>query len=332
MDVFRTEVNVDESKLKVQYDSKLFCIGSCFAENIGAHLKGYKFRTALNPFGIVYNPLSIHNQLQMLLQDKTFRKEELFFHNETWNSFFHHGSFSGPDQLEVTANINAALSAAKKDLLKTDLMIITLGTAWVYEFLKTGDIVSNCHKVPDKEFRRFSLDVDKIVDTLGTTLQQLKKLNPKLNVMLTVSPIRHLKDGPVENQLSKAILLMAVHKMVKQNNFMQYFPAYELMMDDLRDYRFYNTDMIHPSPAAIEYIWEKFLKAYVDKRAYNIMAQVEEIIAARNHRPRNPQSESHKNFQKKALVKILQMKAAYPEMDFDEEIHFFKADEEKVVA
>ena len=330
MDVFRTEINVDESKVKITYDSRLFCMGSCFADHIGRYLQNYKFNTFINPFGIVYNPLSIHNQLQMLLTDKIFRKEDLFFHNEVWNSFFHHGSFSGHDAGEVVDNINITLDSARKALKRTDVMVITLGTAWVYEFLKTGDIVSNCHKVPEKEFRRFTLDVDKIVDTLGATFSQLKRLNPKLHIVLSLSPVRHLKDGAVENQLSKSILLLAIHRLVKHNSYVQYFPAYEIMMDDLRDYRFYNADMVHPSPIAIEYIWEKFYKAYVDKRVFVVMMQVDEIAAALNHRPRNPQSDAHKGFLQKTLVKVMQLKAAYPELDFDEEVAYFNAEKEKV--
>lgn len=326
MNMFRTEVVVEEGKVKVQYGSRLFCMGSCFAEHIGGYLHGYKFKTVINPYGIVFNPLSIHNQLQMLLTDKVFRKEDLFFHNDVWNSFSHHSDFSGPDAQEVVDHINAQLSIARKELLKTDVMVITLGTAWAYEFLKTGLVVSNCHKVPDKEFRRFALDVDKIVDTLGTTLNQLKRLNPKLNVVFSVSPVRHLKDGAVENQLSKATLLMAVNKMMKQASFIHYFPAYEIMMDDLRDYRFYNLDMVHPSPLAVEYIWEKFYRTYIDKKAYVVMMQVDEIAAAHGHRPRNPNSEGHRTFLKKNLVKVTQLKAAYPDLDFEKEIAYFNGD------
>ncbi|MDX2002401.1 MAG: GSCFA domain-containing protein [Chitinophagales bacterium] len=331
MEHFRTEFPIEEAKLKLNYSHRIFCMGSCFTESIGAYLVGYKFKTFINPFGIVYNPLSIHNQMQMLLTDKIFKREDLFFHNEVWNSFFHHGKFSHPDAEMALENINNTLDRARKELMRTDLLIVTLGTAWVYEFLKTSQVVSNCHKVPEKEFRRFQLSVDKIADTLGTTLNQLKKLNPKLQVLFTISPVRHMKDGAAENQLSKATLLVAVHKMIRQCNYAHYFPAYEIMMDDLRDYRFYEADMVHPSSIAIEYIWEKFYKAYIDKRAFMVMMQIEEIDAARNHRPRNPHSEAHKAFLKKALVKIMQLKAAYPDLDFEQEIAYFNADSKEQV-
>ncbi len=313
-----------ESSAKFSYHTRLLFMGSCFTEHIGKRLWDYKFRINLNPFGIVYNPLSIHQHIQFLLNDKQFRQEDLFHHQDLWHSFQHHGRFSGPDPVLVAKRINDGLAAAKEDLLRSNWLVITLGSAWVYEHLATGQVVANNHKLPDGEFSRYMLDADKIADTLGTTILQLRKHNAKLNVMLSVSPVRHLKDGATGNQLSKATLLVAAHKIASQAEYVHYFPAYEMMMDDLRDYRFYENDMVHPSSLAIGYIWDKFQKAYIDRRVYPIMQQVEEIQLALSHRPFNPETESHKNFLKRNLVKAMQLKAAYPEMDFDREISYFK--------
>lgn len=324
MQHFRTEVPVPESAQKFSYQSRMLFMGSCFTEHIGKRLWDYKFRINLNPFGIVYNPLSIHQHIQLLLKDKQFVHTDLFYHQDLWHSFQHHGRFSGPDPMHTTKRINDALNAAREDLLRSTWLVITLGSAWVYEHIATGQVVANNHKLPDKEFKRYMLDPDKIADTLGTTILQLRKHNANLNVMLSVSPVRHLKDGAAGNQLSKASLIVAAHKIAAQAEYVHYFPAYEIMMDDLRDYRFYNADMIHPSPVAIDYVWDKFQKAYIDRRVLPIMQQVEEIRMALSHRPFNADTEGHKGFLKRNLVKAMQLKAAYPEMDFEREIAYFK--------
>lgn len=325
MQHFRTEVPVPESPVKFSYHTRLLFMGSCFTEHMGRRLWDYKFRINLNPFGIVFNPLSIHQHIQLLLKDQLFKPEDLFYHQDLWHSFQHHGRFSGPDPILTTKRMNEALTTAREDLLRSQWLVITLGSAFVYEHLATGQVVANNHKLPEGEFRRYMLDADKIVDTLGTTIQQLRKHNAKLNVILSVSPVRHLKDGAAGNQLSKATLVVAAHKIAQQCDYVQYFPAYEIMMDDLRDYRFYDTDMIHPSGVAIDYIWDKFQKAYIDRRVLPIMQQVEEIRLALTHRPFNASTEGHKNFLKRNLVKAMQLKAAYPEMDFEREIAYFKS-------
>lgn len=325
MQHFRTEVPVQESPAKFSYHTRMLFMGSCFTEHMGKRLWDYKFRINLNPFGIVFNPLSIHQHIQLLLKDGMYKPEDLFYHQDLWHSFQHHSRFSGPDPILTAKRINDALIAAREDLLRSNWLVITLGSAWVYEHLASGQVVANNHKLPDSEFKRYMLDADKIIDTLGTTILQLRKHNAKLQVLLSVSPVRHLKDGAMGNQLSKATLLVAAHKIAAQAEYVHYFPAYEIMMDDLRDYRFYEADMVHPSGVAIDYIWDKFQKAYVDRRVYPIMQQVEEIRLALSHRPFNNDTESHKNFLKRNLVKAMQLKAAYPEMDFEREIAYFKA-------
>lgn len=298
-------------------------MGSCFTENIGAMLQYYKFPVLLNPFGIVYNPVSLHQQLRYLLSDKLFTERDLFEHNGVWHSFMHHGHFSGYSRQQVLENINEQLQQARLHLQDTKLLIISLGTAWVYEFLQTGTVVANCHKVPAREFSRKMVGIDHIVDTLGGTLDKLQESYPQLRVLFTVSPVRHLKDGATGNQISKSTLLLAVDAMVKAGTNREYFPAYEIMMDELRDYRFYNDDMVHPSPLAIDYIWEQFLKSNIEKKAHQLMQQVSDIRAAMQHRPFNADSDAHQQFLKKHLVKVLQLKAAYPALDWQDAIDYF---------
>jgi len=316
MEKFRTTFNISKSKSEIDHRCKLISLGSCFSENIGDKLSYYKFKVEINPFGILYNPESIANSLDMLLAQQEFNTHDLFEYKGQWNSFYHHSRFSNANKETCLNQINTAIQKATKVLNEADFLLITFGTSWVYEYKSTNKIVSNCHKLPEKEFKRHKLSVKVIVDRYLNLIEKLKKRNPNLNIVFTVSPIRHLKDGADHNQLSKATLILAVHELVNQFSNVYYFPSYEIMMDDLRDYRFYNEDMVHPSPQAINYIWEKFSETYISNTTVKLMVAIEKIKQAVNHRSFQPESNAHQNFLNATFSKIIEIEQENPDIDF----------------
>jgi hypothetical protein len=324
MEIFRTTFDMESGNRLINYTDKLLFMGSCFAENMGEKLVASKFQTLQNPFGILYNPESILNSLEFLNSGKEFTEGDLFEDQGVWNSFSHHSRFSDTDKERYLKNINRQTTQGAFFLKQADFLIITLGTAWVYQYKKTGKIVSNCHKIPAREFERFRLPVSTIVERCQTVFSNLKIQNPNLKIILTVSPVRHLKDGVLENQVSKATLLLAVQELMVKLDNLSYFPSYEIMMDDLRDYRFYASDMVHPSEQAVDYIWEKFKNCWMDRTAIEVSQEVLKIRQAMQHRPFFPQSESHQLFIKNQLVNIQRMEEKYPEMDFGAEKDYFK--------
>jgi hypothetical protein len=301
--------------------------GSCFSENIGQKLLDLKFDVDMNPFGILYNPESIANSLRILLEKRTFTEEDLFQDQGLWNSFYHHSRFSDVDQEAALDKINNRISSSYEFLKRADFLVITFGTAWVYELKKTGQIVSNCHKIPAAEFKRFRLGVFEITNVYRKLLEQIWKLNPGLKVIFTVSPIRHWKDGAVENQLSKASLLLAIDQLIKGfgNQVCAYFPSYELMMDELRDYRFYAEDMLHISPVAIDYIFERFSKVMISKESIGISQKVLKVRKAFEHRPVNPTTAEFKEFIRQNLLQISQLTSQFPNLNFSQEQTYFEA-------
>lgn len=256
---FYTHITIPKTPFTFSYTVQTVLLGSCFAENIGKKLEGNKFKTDLNPFGTLYNPSSIAEAIRMLLQPEQFTGDDLFQHEGIYHSFSHHSRFSSPSETECLANINRRLFSSADTILKAQRMILTFGTAWVYKLKSSGKVVSNCHRLPEKMFDRQLLTVGEIVAEWKSLLLSLWKQNPELKILFTVSPIRHWKDGAHGNQLSKATLLLAIDALQKEfPEHTAYFPAYEIMMDELREYRFYADDMLHPSTTAIEYIWERF--------------------------------------------------------------------------
>lgn len=287
----QTIVHIDPPESLLSYRSHIMMLGSCFVENIGAKLEYFHFDVDINPCGIVYNPESVASTLDILLDRKIFKKDDLWYHNGLWGSFSHHGHFSACDADECLAGINSRIIASAERLQSSDLLVITWGTAWVYEYLKTGIIVSNCHKFPATAFRRFRLKVDAIVERYVGLLEYLHCLNPRMKVLFTVSPIRHWKDGAHGNQLSKSVLHLAIDELVQRFDFVSYFPSYEIVMDELRDYRFYAEDMLHISPQGVSYIWEKFRDLYFEPEAILLMRKVDKLNKMLAHRPLNPNSE-----------------------------------------
>jgi len=278
----------------------------------------------LNPFGILFNPFSIMNALERMLNNRPYTEDDLVFHEESWISFDHHGRFNGPDKEDVLAGINEELEAGRKQLLEANAVFITLGSAWVYEHEKHG-VVANCHKVPNKQFTKRMLSHQECHLILRHIPQFLASHGISADVVFTLSPVRHWKDGPVQNSRSKATLLSALHAVVDEFESCHYFPAYELMMDDLRDYRFYTTDMLHPSPKATEYIWERFKQGFFGQETHIICSEVQAVIQASQHKPMDPESNSFQRFVKKQLNLVDGLEKKYPQLDLSKErAHFTK--------
>ena len=318
-----TPVHIDPLPFRLGYQHSTLIIGSCFATNIGERLCRLKFPVLVNPFGVVYNPVSVANSIELLLGTREFSEDDLFHNNGLWSSFYHHSCFSSLNKEEAFQHIKSKLEGGRNFLQKVDRVIVTLGTARVYEYKKTGKVVSNCHKLPASEFTHRLMDVSEVYAGLANTLSLLKEKLPQLKVVFTVSPIRHIKDGAHGNQLSKSILLLAVDRLCRDFEDVAYFPAYEIMMDELRDYRYYANDMLHPSDLAVEYIWQKFSSIALDDEAQELVLELEKILTAKSHRPFNPNSEEYKIFKASFLNKVKTLKKRYPFLNIDEEIRFF---------
>jgi len=321
---FRTTVPVQTSDFHLTHADQVMILGSCFAENIGLQLKESGFRVALNPFGVLYNPASVGMALQRLWQDQPFRLEELVEHEGLFHSFSHHSSFSGPDPDTTLDKINSAFSQAVLDLKDATCLMITFGTSWVYALPSTDQIVANCHKLPEDRFLRRRLSVNEIEYFYIELLEMLFQAKPDLKVLFTVSPIRHLKDGVHENTLSKSTLHLAIEGLCESFENVFYFPAYELLMDDLRDYRFYAEDMVHPSVIAQHYIWNHFSDTCFSKPTKEVVRQVQQVRKAMEHKPFHPQEEVYRRFAKKNIATIELLSLNVPELDLSEERAFFE--------
>jgi hypothetical protein len=293
---FRTEIPISKAPTEITYKDRVILMGSCFAENIGNCLVFNKFNVDVNPFGVLYNPYSIAKSVRRLITGEMFSASDLIFHNGLWSSFAHHGSFSDASQTVCLDKINQRLANSSVMLKNADYLIITFGTAWVYEQKETNEIVANCHKFPEKNFIRRRLSVNEIVNTFISLLSDVQEVSPKIKFVFTVSPIRHWKDGAHENQISKSTLLLAINELQERVASIQYFSAYEIVIDELRDYRFYNEDMIHPNNTAIQYIWEKFSQSYFSTQTLQLQSEIQQINKAEAHRPFNPETKEHKLF------------------------------------
>ncbi|MFO7674477.1 MAG: GSCFA domain-containing protein [Lutibacter sp.] len=292
---FRTNIQLQKEENQIDYASKLLLIGSCFSENISKKLAYFKFDVDSNPFGILFNPKAIETLILNSLNEKIYTEKDIFLLNERWHCFDAHSDLSATDKNELLHNLNLAVKTTNKRLKEATHIIITLGTSFTYRFVETNAIVGNCHKVPQKKFAKELLSVDEISDSLKNICHRISAINPKTTVVFTVSPVRHIKDGFVENSLSKAHLTAAIHKTLGEVGG-KYFPSFEIMMDDLRDYRFYSSDMIHPNETAVDYIWEQFKHVWIQENTFSIMKEVETIQKGLAHKPFNPNSEQHQAF------------------------------------
>lgn len=318
---FTTPIELPIGLPPITHAQQLLLLGSCFAENIGKLLEDNAFRCDVNPFGILYNPLSVSEALREILSGKQYDEADLFFFRGCWHSPMHHGAFSAASATEALQQINSRLLQAHQRVNNTDWLLITWGTAFVYQQKASGRIVSNCHKQPEKLFTRRLLTVDGIVGEYTPLLKELLAQNPALKVLFTVSPIRHARDGMHANQLSKATLLLAIEQL--QTAFPEtifYFPSYEIVLDELRDYRFYADDMLHPSPTAIRYLWDRFSTVFFSDETKKIMQECESIRKALSHRPFHPDSEEHKRFLGQIVLKIERLNGKYPYLEFGKQI------------
>lgn len=288
---FRTAYQPKLSDNLIDYSSACFFIGSCFSNNISDYLAERKFKVNANPYGILFNPISIIKATEEIIAERKYTSDNLVFHNELYHSMQHHSDYSHPKAEVVVTAINKCIESSNKHLKEANFLFITLGTAWVYEYEE--NVVANCHKIPNTKFTKRLLSVQEIKVAFLDCFEKVKAFNSSLKVIFTVSPVRHLKDGFVENNLSKAVLRTAIHEMKEEHAEIDYFPAYEIVQDDLRDYRFYKADLVHPSEEAIEYIWEQFKMTYLDPKCLNIMKRIENLKAAMAHKPRFPDSEAY---------------------------------------
>ncbi len=312
---FRTEIDILRSTTPLSYSSKILSIGSCFAQSIGGKLQEFKFNACVNPIGVLFNPLSISSTLERFATCKRVEPSQLQRRGEEWFHFDFHSSLSALSQDGALQNINDAVVAGAEAFEACDTIIITLGTVWVYELADSGEVVANCHKEPARRFLRRAMSVGEVAKVLG----ELVSRYPTKRFIFSVSPVRHLLDGLAENSLSKSTLRVALAEVVECNENATYFPAYEILLDDLRDYRFYADDMLHPSQQAVEYIWSKFCDSQIDTIALKQMECISNIIRAAAHRPFNVASTAHQNFCRQQLNLIKE----YPMIDFGKESAYF---------
>ena len=305
-----------ESKNLISYSSKILLLGSCFSENIGEKLNYYKFQTTQNPFGILFHPKSIENLILNAINKKQYSESDLIFQNERFHCFDAHSSLSSSDKNEVLNQLNSAISSTSKNLKEATHLIITLGTSWVYRFIANDEIVANCHKIPQKKFLKELLFVDEITESLEAIISLIKSVNKNTTIIFTVSPVRHLKDGFVENMQSKAHLIAAIHQIKNERESTFYFPSYEIMMDELRDYRFYAEDMIHPNQTAINYIWERFVATWFSDDSLPTMQEIDTIQKGNAHKPFNENSIQYQDFLKNLSEKKQKISQAFPFIKF----------------
>jgi len=309
---FQTQIPIQKSDFPMDYQSKIMLLGSCFAENMAEKFEYFKFQTTVNPFGIIFNSVSLEKLIVRSIHKKYFTEKDIFFHNEAWHCYEVHSELSNPDKAAFLETLNLLIDSTNQELHNSTHIIITLGTSWVYRHIESHEIVANCHKVPQKKFVKELLSVAQIEDSLQIIIAEIHAVNPNCKFIFTVSPVRHIKDGFVENNVSKAHLISAIFNLENAN----YFPSYEIMMDELRDYRFYSEDMLHPNQTAIDYIWIKFFENYVDEKEFGTMQHVCDIQKALHHRPFNPNSESHLKFLDNLNQKINTLVKKYPQLQF----------------
>lgn len=284
---FRTEIQIKKSAEKINHNQKILLLGSCFAQNMQVKFADGGFE-AMHPFGAIYNPYSVANSFKLIAENKAIAEESLFFQKDKWNSYAFHSNYSSTDKNEALNLMNQAVNKANEILnSENPVIVVTLGTSWVYELNETGEIVANCHHSSASSFTRRAMDVEEIIEVLTPICQTGKR------IIFTVSPVRHLKDGAHENQLSKSRLLLAVDKLVSQHPNCEYFPSYEIVLDELRDYRFFAEDMAHPTALAVDYIWERFSDTYFSDKTIEGIKNYEKIVKIEKHRPSNPESEQY---------------------------------------
>lgn len=313
---FYTPITLPKPPFRFSHRDTIALMGSCFVENIGQILEEERFNVDINPFGTLYNPASIAAGLRRLLSGCPYGREELFERDGLFHSFDHHSRFSAASAAECLARVNERFVHAAGRLRQTDRLVITFGSAFVYTLKETGRIVGNCHKLPERAFERRRLEVEEIADDWIALIPELVAASPGIRLLFTVSPIRHWRDGAHENQLSKATLLLAIDRINQVfPERTAYFPAYEIMMDELRDYRFYADDMIHPAPLAVRHIWQRFSGSWLTDESLELLKEWKEIKKALEHKPFHPESEAYRRFINQTMLKIERINQKFPFFD-----------------
>lgn len=321
---FQLQVKLPPKREIISHDTSLLMMGSCFSVEIGKKLMEGKIATLINPFGNVFNPYSIARNLEELIENKQYTEKDLFEHGGLWHSWSHHGSYSNSSKEVALFEIRESIEAGALFLRMSNVLIITLGSAWAYKLKSSGNIVANCHKVPNKEFLKVMLELDELKPLYEHLLNRIHALNPKLEIILTLSPVRHWKDGATENQRSKATLMLLIDRLQKQFDFVDYFPAYEIMMDELRDYRFYKEDMIHPSQQAVDFIWRRFAATYMSETTQNILQDAGKVKIAQEHQFLYNNPEAIEQFTAQMLTQIEDLQKIHPGLDWELEKEYFK--------
>lgn len=307
-----TPIKLSRQNPPINYSSKVLLLGSCFAQNMGAKLEYYKFQQCTNPFGILFHPVAIEKLITRAIDQTWFTSKDVFLQNEQWHCFLAHSKLSNTSEEDLISALNSALEKLRFSLLEASHVVFTFGTAWVYKHLEKDTIVANCHKVPQKEFVKQLLSPDDVSDVLLGIETKLRTINPTCSIINTVSPVRHIKDGLIANSRSKAHLIAGVQEIVSPEKLNYYFPSYEIMMDELRDYRYYKEDLIHPNQTAIAIIWEKFLSSWVASETFEIQKKIAVIQNGLLHIPFNENSKAHIHFKKDLETKISEIKEQLP--------------------
>lgn len=315
--LFRTEIPITKSDFPIDYHSKVLLLGSCFAENIGDKFNYYKFQTTVNPFGIIFNPVSLEKLIKRAVEKNYFNESDIFYHNDLWHCYQVHSELSNTNKEAFLESINSVIESINQQIKELTHCFITLGTSWVYRFNTTREIVANCHKVPQKEFTKELLPTQQIEESLQNIVALIHSVNPDVKFVFTVSPVRHIKDGFFENNVSKGNLFSAIQNILSHRAESRcYFPSYEIVLDELRDYRFYNEDMLHPNQQAVDYIWGKFSFSFFSEETLKVLKEVEAIQKGLAHRPLNPNNEAYQKFLKGLNEKENVLKKKYPFLKF----------------
>jgi len=330
---FQLPIQIKSPEKLINYRDQILLIGSCFTEHIGNSLSELKFSTLQNPNGILFDPRSVCSSLISYVENKQYKKEDLFYLNEIWNSWEHHSRFSNINADECLKSINESQQEGHNFLKEADWLIITLGSSFSYKLtdeatlggFQSNNGVANCHRAPSQWFNKHLLMIDETISLLDTTYHRLKQFNPKLKIIFTISPVRHIRDGAIENNKSKARLIEAVHHVINKFPGLYYFPAYELVIDVLRDYRFYDIDMVHPNYPATEFVMEKFNESFIDEQSQQLMEEIKKIVIARKHKAFQPETNAHKIFLKTHLEKTKELQSKFSFLDFSDEINYFKS-------
>ena len=307
-----TPIKLSRQNPPINYSSKVLLLGSCFAQNMGAKLEYYKFQQCTNPFGILFHPVAIEKLITRAVNHTWFTSKDVFLQNEQWHCFLAHSKLSNTSEEDLISALNSALEKLRFSLLEASHVVFTFGTAWVYKHLEKDTIVANCHKVPQKEFVKQLLSPDDVSDVLLGIETKLRTINPTCSIINTVSPVRHIKDGLIANSRSKAHLIAGVQEIVSPEKLNYYFPSYEIMMDELRDYRYYKEDLIHPNQTAIAIIWNAFTGSWICPETAALQKKIATIQCGMLHTPFNENSKAHIHFKKDLETKISEIKEQLP--------------------